>query len=98
MQYEVVQKIKKIWNFVFVFSKAKWENNHEIDCTKDWFKSYNIQPCSRPGTIGFYLLQNPEPKPAWILKKLKTKVDGFISWKKIFKTGTECAPYTPNIP
>jgi hypothetical protein len=25
MQYEVVQKIKKIWNVLFVFSKAKWE-------------------------------------------------------------------------
>lgn len=35
MQYEVVQKIKKIWNYLFVFYKAKWENNHEIDCTKD---------------------------------------------------------------
>jgi hypothetical protein len=35
MPYEVVQKIKKIWNFLFVFSKAKWKINHEIDCTMD---------------------------------------------------------------
>jgi hypothetical protein len=80
MQYEMVQKIKKIWNFLFVFGKAVWENKHEINCTKDWFKSYNIWPCSGPRTVGFYLLQNREPEPTWIIKKLKTKTNTFIEY------------------
>jgi hypothetical protein len=74
----MVQKIKKIWNFLFVLGKAIWENKHEINCTKDWFKSYNIWPCSGPRTLGFYLLQNPGVN----LKKIENLNQQFHFLKK----------------